>query len=133
MTMDMQLERVQLDTDVTIGKLTVGDWSCWTCEDEVRDGPKVFGQTAIPAGAYEVRVTWSPHFQRNLPLLLDVPGFEGVRIHPGNTAADTEGCILVGTDRLEKSVGRSRLAFDTLFGMIDAAATRGEKITLTIA
>jgi hypothetical protein len=130
----MRLERVQLDPDVTIGHLTIdgGDWTCWTCEDVVRDGPKVPGQTAIPFGNYNVRLTWSPHFNRNLPLLLNVPGFEGVRIHPGNTAADTEGCILVGLDREPKGVGRSRMAFDTLFGMISTAASKGEAINLTI-
>lgn len=130
--MDMRLERLQLDPDVTIGRLTTGDLALWTCEDAVREGPKVHGETAIPAGHYNVRITYSPRFKRPLPLLMNVQGFEGVRIHPGNTASDTEGCILVGLDRLDKAVGRSRLAFGALYALIEAASTRGEAIDLVI-
>jgi hypothetical protein len=134
--MNLLLQRVQLDPDVTIGKLLVnGSFECWTCEDVVRpDGaPKVFGQTAIPYGSYDINVTFSPHFKCQLPLLLNVPGFEGVRIHPGNTPADTEGCLLVGQDRLAKSVGRSRVAFSLLFEKIQAALRNGETISLEIS
>lgn len=130
--MEMRLERLQLDPDVTIGRLTTGDLALWTCEDAVREGPKIHGETAIDAGTYNVRITYSPRFQRPLPLLMNVAGFEGVRIHPGNTAADTEGCILVGLDRLAKGVGHSKLAFDQLYALIEAASTRGEAIDLTI-
>ena len=130
--MKMQLERLQLDPDVTIGALSVdGAFECWSLEDAVRP-VKVAGETAIPAGRYTVDITLSPRFQRDLPLLLSVPGFMGVRIHPGNTAADTEGCILVGQDRMGKSIGRSRLAFDALFRKLQAAKLRGESITLDI-
>lgn len=132
--MKLQLERVQKDADVTIGSLSVdGEWECWVCEDPVRAGPKVYGQTAIPAGTYVVDVTMSNRFKKPLPLLLDVPGFAGIRIHPGNTAADTEGCLLPGADRLAKSVGRSRVAFDALFTKIKEAKARGEKVVIEIA
>lgn len=133
--MKLQLERLQLDPDVTIGSLSVdGLWQCWTLEDVVRPvgAPKVFGRTAIPYGAYAVEITFSPHFGMPLPLLDAVPNFTGVRIHPGNTAADTEGCILVGNDRLTKSLGHSRDAFNALFPKIRDAIARGEAVTLEI-
>jgi hypothetical protein len=132
--MRILLARVQLDPDVTIGRLSVdGAFECWTCEDTVREpGAKIPGKTAIPAGVYPIVVTWSPRFKRDLPLLVGVPGFEGVRIHPGNTAADTEGCILPGLDRMPQGVGRSRLAFDTLFAKIRAARARGEAATIEV-
>jgi hypothetical protein len=130
----LQLERLQLDPEVTIGSLSVdGAWECWTLEDTVRAaGVKIYGKTAIPAGRYQIVVTHSPRFKRELPLLVNVPGFEGVRIHPGNTAADTEGCILVGQDRHSKSIGRSRVAFDQLFAKIVRARSRGEVVTLEV-
>jgi hypothetical protein len=138
--MEIVLERVQLDPDVTIGSLSVdGDFSAWVCEDTVREVPgqsvyqwKVKGKTAIPYGTYDVKVTFSNRFKRDLPLLLNVPGFDGVRIHPGNTAEDTEGCLLPGLDRMGKSVGRSRAAFDPLFTQIKEALAKGERVTIEI-
>lgn len=131
--MRLVLERLQLDPDVTIGSLTVeGGWVCWTLEDTLRKGPKVAGQTAIPYGTYPVALTFSPRFKRDLPLVEYVPNFSGVRIHPGNTVADTDGCILVGLDRFPKSLGRSRAAFDALMAHLWAAQRRHEPITLQI-
>jgi hypothetical protein len=132
--MKLLLERLQLDPDVTIGSLSIdGEWQCWTCEDTVRDlGVKVPGQTAIPFGSYPIDITFSQRFQRDLPLLMYVPNFSGVRIHPGNTAADTEGCVLVGEMRLAKSVGKSRAAFDALYPRLRDAKARREPITLEI-
>lgn len=132
--LDLVLERVQLDTDVTIGSLTLdGEWRCWTLEDPVRaPGVKVPGHTAIPPGRYRLAITHSNRFKRQLPLLQGVPGFEGVRIHAGNTAADTEGCILVGADRYPKSVGRSRVAFAALFVELQAAHKAGRPMYLRI-
>lgn len=138
--MDMVLERLQLDPDVTIGSLSVdGDFECWVLEDTVREVPgqpvvswKIPAKTAIPYGTYEVDVTFSNRFQRLLPILLLVAGFIGIRFHPGNYPADTEGCLLPGCDRMAKSVGRSRKAFDALFIKIKDAKARGEKITLKI-
>lgn len=105
----------------TRGKLYLdGQFECFTLEDTVRIGPKVPGQTAIPVGAYKLIVNESPRFKRRLPLLVNVPGFEGIRIHPGNTAKDTEGCLLVG-DRLgsESDIESSRTAFERLMAKID--------------
>jgi hypothetical protein len=139
--MKMRLERLQRDPDVTIGALSVdGTFECWVCEDTVREVPgqpvsvwKLAGKTAIPAGTYAVDITLSARFKRDLPLLLDVPGFTGIRIHPGNTAEDTDGCLLPGDMRLAKSVGQSRVAFDRLFAQIRVAKVKGERITIEVA
>src|SRR3990167_2920504 len=97
--MIVRLMREPSREGATHGSLYVdGQWLCWTLEDEIRD-VKVAGQTAIPAGTYPVRVTTSQRFQRRTPELLEVPGFSAIRIHGGNTVADTEGCVLVGKDR----------------------------------
>lgn len=104
---------------------------CCTLEDPVRQGPKVPGETAIPAGRYQVLVTHSARFKRPLPLLVNVPGFEGVRIHPGNAPCDTEGCILVGRTMAPDRVLRSREAFGALFPRIQAAVDTGP-VWLTI-
>lgn len=132
--MKLQLERLQRDPDVTIGSLSIdGQFEAWTCEDCVRpDGVKIPGETAIPPGSYTVDITYSPRFSRDLPLLLNVQGFVGVRIHPGNTPDDTAGCILVGQDRMAKNIGRSRLAFDALFAKLRVAKLKGDPITLEI-
>ena len=80
-----------------IGDLFIGDkYFCRTLEDEIRpDGVKVKHETAIPAGRYKVNVTYSTRFKRQMPILLYVPMFEGIRIHGGNTSKNTSGCILV--------------------------------------
>lgn len=132
--MKLLLERLQLDADVTIGSLSIDDaWQCWTLEDQVRPAmaPKVPGATAIPFGTYGVVITYSPRFGRDMPLLVGVPNFTGVRIHPGNVPADTDGCILVGQDRLAKSLGHSRAAFDVLFPLLRDAIAKGP-VTLQI-
>tara|TARA_R110002167_G_scaffold283052_2_gene488242 strand:+ start:1392 stop:1832 length:441 start_codon:yes stop_codon:yes gene_type:complete len=80
-----------------IGDLFIdGVFFCHTLEDEKRaDGVKVYGKTAIPAMEYDIKITYSPRFKRNMPLLLDVPMFKGIRIHGGNDSTNTLGCILV--------------------------------------
>lgn len=132
--MKLVLERLQKDPDVTIGNLLVdGVFECWTLEDAVRpDGVKIYGETAIPPGLYSVDITRSPRFKVDMPLLVNVAGFVGVRIHTGNTADDTEGCVIVGTDRLAKSLGRSRMAYDELFRKLSAAKRRSEPISMEI-
>ena len=127
--MNLRLVREPTTDGTTFGVLFVdGHYGCFALEDAVREQPgqpvaawKVPGQTAIPAGRYRVIVTPSVRFQRPLPLLVDVPGFAGVRIHPGNTVADTEGCILVGADRDSARVLQSRPAFERLFEQIRTA------------
>lgn len=106
-------------TDIsTIGELTLdGVFQCFTLEDACRSH-KIEGKTAIPPGEYEVDVTYSTKFRRDLPLLVGVKGFEGIRIHSGNTTDDTEGCILVGKSKAQDWIGDSRVALDELFPKI---------------
>ena len=96
--MKLVLQRTKLLPTKTLGNLSIdGKFYCFTLEDTLRpEGVKVKGQTAIPAGIYKVCVTWSNRFRKPLPQILDVPGFDGIRLHGGNTDADTEGCVLVG-------------------------------------
>lgn len=132
--MKLRLERSWPTNKCTIGSLLLdGAYECFTLEDVLRDGPKVYGETAIPAGTYNVVVTPSQRFKRELPLLEDVPGFEGIRIHPGNTAENTDGCILVGRSKGPNYVSESRAAFNALYEKIQAALDAGDKVTLEIA
>lgn len=138
--MNIVIERLQRDPDLTIGSMTVdSEWQCWTLEDTVREVKgqpvaswKVAGETAIPVGRYEIVLTQSNRFKRLLPEVLKVPGYTGVRIHAGNTAADTEGCILVGNDRLAKSIARSQLALASLMTKMSEARRKGEPIWLEL-
>ncbi len=103
----LKLVRFAFKDSYTIGRLFINDnYFCDTLEDVVRHvGQKVHGKTAIPAGTYKIVVNRSPKFKRDLPRLLNVPGFDGILIHRGNTAKDTSGCILVGEN---KAVGELR-------------------------
>lgn len=140
--MNLLLERTPSGTTCTIGDLYIdGDWFCFILEDLVREVEgqpveawKIKGKTAIPAGTYKVRITYSNRFKRDLPLLVGVPGFEGIRIHPGNTDADTEGCLLPGLalGLGGESVSRSRAAFDALYKKLDEAESASEEIEITI-
>ena len=124
--MKLTLKRFEFGKTYTIGKLYVnGTYYCYTLEDVVRPkGEKVNGQTAIPTGTYSVIIDMSNRFKCKLPHILNVPGFEGVRIHKGNTSADTEGCILVGTTWAGKDfIGNSKFAFDPLFEKMKAEKT----------
>ena len=131
--MNLDLVRRWLTDTSTIGELYVdGVRECFVLEDRYRPPgePKIHGATCIPCGVYPVRITHSPKFGVDLPLVCDVPGFSGVRIHPGNFPSDTEGCLLPGRDRLPDAVQGSRLAFVDLFAKLQGAA---EPITLTVS
>lgn len=135
--MRIVVERFEWTDKSTIGTLTCGDFHCFTLEDTDRhleDNPddKQYGKTAIPRGRYKVIITFSNRFKRELPLLLDVPGYEGVRIHPGNGPDDTEGCILVGSSHSKDFVGNSRATFSKLFERIEHALDMGEEVELEI-
>lgn len=134
--MKLKVERQFLKPDYTIGTLEVdGKYFCDTLEDRVRNlsrEKKVLGETAIPAGRYEVIVNISPRFKRKLPRLLNVPGFEGILIHRGNTPEDTAGCILVGENKAKGRVINSTPYELRLTEMIERAQTAGESITIEI-
>jgi hypothetical protein len=132
--MRLTLTRVERVDDATIGKLEIdGIFICWTLEDVVRPpGVKIPGSTAIPAGVYPVQITWSPRFKVDMPLLIGVPNFHGVRIHPGNDAGDTEGCILPGMERRGATVIRSREAYNIIFREIKEALTVHEDVVIEI-
>ena len=122
------VKRLYKTENSTIGELLVdGLFECFTLEDKERE-VKIKGETAIPKGTYKVIINESNRFKRELPLLLNVPNFEGVRIHSGNTNHDTEGCILVGQSRNKNYIGQSRKAFDKLFKKMKKA----KDITITI-
>lgn len=137
--MRLELNRVVLTPRCTVGVLRVdGVHCCWILEDTVRaPGVKVPGQTAIPAGAYRVEITHSPRFGVEMPLVMEVPGFSGIRIHAGNTKDDTEGCLLPGNHVLQTGTGEfqvteSRAAYVHLFAVLDAARRRTEAVELVI-
>src|SRR6185503_20455515 len=126
--MELELKRRWFTTLSTIGELFIdGEWFCFILEDKMRELPgvpveqwKIKGRTAIPVGRYQVVIAPSARFKRDLPRLLRVPGFEGILIHPGNTAVDTEGCLLPGLTRAADKVLSSRVAFSRLFAKLDA-------------
>jgi hypothetical protein len=127
--------RKEYGDNYTISELSVnGVYECFILEDTVRPkGVKIFGNTAVPAGTYNVVINFSNHFQKLLPELLNVPLFEGIRIHPGNTDVDTEGCLLVGTTWGGGDfIGNSVVAFNHLFPQLQAAIAAGESVTIEI-
>ncbi len=131
-TLALKLTRNTFTDTSTIGELSLnGKFECYILEDKVRP-EKIPGLTAIPAGIYEVQITHSPKYRRDLPLLLSVPDFSGIRIHPGNTARDTEGCLLPGRSKAVDFVGESRAAFDGLFTKLRKAQGAGQKISIEI-
>src|ERR1019366_1208036 len=140
--MKLRIKRFEFGTNYTIGRMYADDvYLCYTLEDRVREIPgvpveqwKVPNETAIPAGTYNIEITFSPHFQRDLPLLDAVPGYGGVRIHPGNSDKDTEGCILTGTTWAGTDfIGNSLTAFNTIvFPQIKDAISKKESVTLEI-
>lgn len=123
--MKLKLTRIFKGKDYTIGRLFIdGVYECDVLEDPVRDlskEEKVWGNTAIPEGTYKVVITYSNRFKRDLPLLVNVPHFEGIRIHPGNTAVDTHGCLLVGINNQKGRINNSKITFDKLFAKLKKA------------
>lgn len=129
--MKLTVQRIIKEDNHTTGALFInGEYFCDTMEDKDRglysymnigeiSNIKVKAQTAIPYGKYKMRISYSPRFKKDLPEILNVPGFAGVRIHSGNTQDDTEGCILVGEKNgTGTQVLNSRKTFERLFAVL---------------
>lgn len=126
--MELIVKRIFLGDAYTIGKLYVnGEYLCDTLEDKVLDtnkngkfdeGNKVKHHTAIPYGTYDLIVNYSPKFKRELPRLLNVPYFEGILIHEGNTNLHTSGCILLGENKVKGKVINSKKYVDKLIRLL---------------
>lgn len=131
--MEVVRRREWANDECQIGELYVnGKRFSYTLEDPVRKGKKIFGQTAIPAGTYEVLVNTSARFRKLMPLLLQVPGFEGVRIHSGNTAADTLGCLLVAYSKASNNRKIYNQVAGAAFEDLMRILVDADSITLTI-
>lgn len=140
--MKLTLKRIALRPTYTIGKLYIDDvYFCDTIEDIVRDlnkngkfdngEKKVHSKTAIPYGIYEIKWTYSPRFKKYTPQLMNVPSFEGIRIHAGNTSADTEGCLILGKNKQVGKVLNSRATINKFYPIIKNACSNG-KVTIEI-
>lgn len=141
--MELKLHRKYIKLNYVIGNLYIDNqFFCNTLEDQNRDlnkngkfdglEKKVAGDTCIPFGRYEVVVNMSPKFGRELPLLLNVPEFEGIRIHRGNTIKDTAGCILVGENKEVGKVLNSTTYEQKITKIIKEATAKGSKCFITI-
>lgn len=134
--MELKLKRTTRKADYTIGDLYIdGQWSSNTLEPHAIDWEtqeKTPGRTAIPEGRYRIRLARSAHFGRAMPYLQAVPHFTGVMIHPGMTARDTKGCILVGHNTIRGTLLRTRQTFDALMARLTAADKRGERISIEV-
>lgn len=146
---NVELRTVAQNNKYTIGKLYIdGKYYCDTIEDTVRDLPekcpytvkgqvckckeKVYAKTAIPAGIYEIKMTYSNKFKRILPLLMDVPHFIGIRIHRGNTEVDSAGCIIIGENKVKGKVINSTQYEVDIVKKFNEYVQEGKKILITI-
>ena len=133
--MHIRVMREPSINDTTLGSLFIDDhWQCHILEDVIRPaGEKVHSKTAIPPGCYRLILSMSNRFKKIMPEVLNVPMFTGIRIHSGNTAKDTAGCLLVGQTRSveTRSIGRSRFAYTALMLKFRAALDAGDTIDIT--
>lgn len=147
--MKLTLTRVSSDKESTLGLLDIaGAYQCVTVEDQKQLGPKVHGETRIPAGTYDIKLRTVGSFHdrykrkfgdwhQGMLWLQDVPGFEYILIHTGNTEADSSGCIIVGTRAIKNGKGggtvtESVKAYQALYPKVRDAILRGEDVTITI-
>lgn len=142
--MEITVKRKFKGNNYTIGSLYIDDkYFCDTLEDIDRgltdnmtdsyiSTVKVVDQTAIPTGSYKVTITYSNRFQKLLPLINNVKGFSGIRIHSGNTKEDTSGCILVGFNTEKGKVVNSKVTFNKLFNILQDTLNNGEQVEIKI-
>lgn len=152
--MELYVDRAWKKATYTIGDLFIGNKKFSNTLEDIDRGlhqddylddivrKKIYGKTAIPAGRYEVALTYSPKFaktkwaamtQGKVPELLNVPGFSGVRIHPGNSADDTYGCILVGFNTKVGWISNSQTTYlDLMLNHLLPAFKKGEKVYITL-
>jgi hypothetical protein len=142
--MELQLKREIFTEQSTIGTLTInGEFECFILEDKDRGlsdalsleqilKVKVYGKTCIPYGRYEIDWTMSARFKKMMPILLNVKGYSGIRIHKGNTELDSLGCLLCGTRKKSNMITESTLATKNLYAKIEAAKKQGQRIFITI-
>lgn len=142
--MELFLKR-EIFTDVsTIGVLSInGQFECYILEDKDRglnstmplseiEKLKVYGKTCIPYGRYEIDWTMSARFKTMMPILLNVKGWSGIRIHKGNSEIDSLGCLLPGRKRANNMISESTFATNQLYNKIQTAKSRREKVFITI-
>ena len=142
--MEIVIKRIAKKSTYTIGKLYIDNkYFCDTLEDKDRGlkdtmsveeilNIKVKHKTAIPIGNYNVDITYSPRFKKQLPIILNVKGFDGIRFHSGNTDKDSSGCVLLGENKVIGKVINSRVTYDKFNIALTGARNRKEKITLKI-
>lgn len=132
MRVNLLLNREFQTANATLGRFWWEKECLYRTVEDLQRKEKIPGKTAIPCGTYQVIITDSARFKKPLPLLLNVPGFAGVRIHAGNTSEDTEGCILLGTSKTANGVANSRYACDDFNARLRAALLRDDEVWLTI-
>lgn len=142
--MELKLIRKYRKIDYTIGILYVNnEYFCEILEDTdrgLKDSMsleeikkiKIKGQTCIPYGKYQILMTYSPKYKKIMPLVNNVKGFEGIRIHSGNTNKDTSGCLLPGFNKIKGQVINSRETFNRLYSLIQTAINNKENVTIEI-
>jgi len=136
--MKLELKRDVFADTFTLGTLLAnGKHLGFTCEDtdrKLEDGnEKIYGKTAIPRGKYKVIISYSQRFKKPMPEVLDVPGFSGVRIHGGNVAEDSLGCVLLGAMRTQNGTANCAVINQKLIALIEQAEENGEKVYLEIS
>ena len=154
-TFQIIIDRRYPKSTYTIGNISLDDkWECNSLEDKDRGlrqdmslaeikKKKVYGETAIPKGTYEVRMDIvSPKYAAipwykelcggRMPRIMDVPGFDGILFHPGTTALDTKGCVVVGLNKAKGKLLDSRISFAAFWKKLEKARLRGERIIVTI-